>query len=192
MAPARTRNARRDQSSIGRPRVPGAAAVPAVARGLVARPAFRRYDITCTPTTAPTRATIIAVVAVAAGEPSDAKKPASANTPKPAAAAGNDQRTATIPRSAPMAAAVARIRVSSGQLVVRPEQPDDEVLGAGRLVVDDELADRGEERGAAEESRDELGQADPGERGDGAGDGRPEAAVDAPAAWARRSAAPRA
>ena len=35
------------------------------------------------------------------------------------------------------------------QLVVRPEQRDDEVLGAGRLQVDDALADRGHERGGA-------------------------------------------
>ena len=61
-----------------------------------------------------------------------------------------------------------------GELVVGPEQPDDEILGAGRLMVDDELADRGEQRGPAEEARDELRQADRGQDGDRTGDRRPE------------------
>ena len=52
-----------------------------------------------------------------------------------------------------------------GELVVRPEEADDEVLGAGRLVVDDDLADRGDERGrAGQEAGQQLRDAERRER----------------------------
>ena len=60
-----------------------------------------------------------------------------------------------------------------GELVVGPEQPDDELLRAGRLEVDDELPDGGDERGrAGEQAGEQLRDAE-GDRGRGdSGDGR--------------------
>ncbi len=57
-----------------------------------------------------------------------------------------------------------------GELVVRPEEGDDEVLRARRLEVDDDLADGRHERGRArQESGQQLGDA---ERGGGGHDPR--------------------
>ena len=59
------------------------------------------------------------------------------------------------------------------ELVVGPEQPDDDVLGAGRLEVDDDLADRRDERGrAGQQPGQQLGDAQRGRGGDDPGDGR--------------------
>ena len=60
-----------------------------------------------------------------------------------------------------------------GELVVRPEEADDEILGAGWLEVDDHLADGSDQRGRTrEETGEQLRDAecrrdgqDPGERG---------------------------
>ena len=51
-----------------------------------------------------------------------------------------------------------------------PNSADDEVLRARRLVVDDEAADRGDERLRAEEPGDELRHAERGEGRDDPGD----------------------
>ena len=59
-----------------------------------------------------------------------------------------------------------------GQLVVRAEEADDHVLRAGRLEVDDERADREDERrGAGDDPGDELGDGHRDAGGDGAGEG---------------------
>ncbi len=66
-----------------------------------------------------------------------------------------------------------------GELVVGPEQPDDDLLRAGRLEVDHELSDGGDQRGrAGEEAGEQLrdpegdrGRGDPGDGGSNGGEG---------------------
>ena len=172
IAPAWIRNPRRDQSGVRRRSRP--AAHVAIAR----RPAVPQQERQhLDPGDARRRARRSStVVGVAAGDPQRGEEPGERERPE---ARPPRRRTTGGPRrsrgSAPMSAATTTIRTLEGELVVRAEQPDDEVLGAGRLVVDDELADRGEERRRAEEAGDELRQADRRERADGAGDRRPEA-----------------
>ena len=72
-----------------------------------------------------------------------------------------------------MSSATATMKQLEGELVVGPEERDDEVLGARRLEVDDDLADRGDERGrAGEEPGQQLGDAERRGGGDDAGDRR--------------------
>ena len=78
----------------------------------------------------------------AASEPDERRTP-----PKPAAATVNDQPDGDEPeerRRSPRA--MTTISVSRASLSFVPKRLDDDVLGAGRLVVDHELADRGEQR----------------------------------------------
>ena len=66
-------------------------------------------------------------------------------------------RLAAIPTAAAMARATSDDEHVQGQLVVRAEEADDEVLGARRLEVDDQGADREDERwGARDDAGDEL------------------------------------
>ena len=67
---------------------------------------------------------------------------------------------------------------SRASLSLVPKSADDDVLGAGRLEVDDDLADRGDERGGAgQEPGQQLGDAERGRGRDDPGDGgRPVAA----------------
>ena len=64
------------------------------------------------------------------------------------------------------------MRISRASLSLVPNRRDDDVLGAGRLEVDDDLADRRDERGrAGQEAGQQLGDAERGSGRDDAGDG---------------------
>ena len=63
-------------------------------------------------------------------------------------------------------------RQVEGKLVAGAEQVDDDLLGAGRLEVDDEGPDRGDERrGARDGARQQLAQRQAERTGDEARDG---------------------
>ncbi len=127
MPPACIRNERRDQLGIAASR--RVRPVPRAAPDAPAVPS--RNDRVWIPATAPTSATMIAVVGVAVGDPSAARNPASANAPIPTAPIVNDQRTAAIPSSAPIASATTRIRTSSASLSFVPNNPTTKSFAPG-------------------------------------------------------------
>ena len=126
--PARIRKLRRDQSGID----------PAVAPRSAPRGTAQAssHDSVSMPANPATPATTACGAAETDGSPSEARKPIAANAAIVSAAAANDRR-ATIPRPAPISSATATIRISSASLSFVPKSADDEVLRAGRLVVDD-------------------------------------------------------
>ena len=98
------------------------------------------------------------------------------------AAAANDRR-ATIPSAGADQQRDDDDQDLEGELVVRPEERDDEVLRAGRLEVDDDLADRRDERrarraAAGEQLRDAEGGGDRDDAGDRVAGSRPRAGRD--------------
>ena len=118
-----------------------------------------------------------AIAGVASGSPSAARNP---TTPKATNAIGRD--LVPTPRDdAEHGAEEERDdddEQLEGELVVRPEQADDEVLGARRLEVDDDLADRGDERGrTGQQACQQLRDAERGRGRDDPGDRRPPSRV---------------
>ena len=101
-----------------------------------------------------------ATAGLASGSPSDARNP---TTPKAmnATAAISYRRRATMPSNGPEDQRDGDDEQLEGELVVRAEQADDEVLGAGRLEIDHHLTDgRDERRRAGQDARQQLGDAE--------------------------------
>ncbi len=112
--------------------------------------------------------------AAPAADRSAAISPTSPATTKPAAARPKERRPTT-PRRPATNAAPRHDQHVHHELVRVSEQVDHQLLGAGRLQVDDEVSDRDHERGAAgHESREQLRDRDRDERRDGAGGERGE------------------